>query len=519
MKTRKLNTFLFCCLISTALFSQVNHTCQLEHAQHCDTISCHWAGEYYVGPEYLIQADDGSLLCRAFLGTSPTQFYPHFEPYGTIYYKITRHGCQITDSLVKEDQHIDPKLVAHLHHPWNGRTDINVEARIVYDAENCRSDLRIALFDDNLNFAVSPAITVALADTIVSQGLNKSTFLLDRNDNIVVQYGIPSRDESRLSCFGLDGTLKQEKAFPSSILPLYYFGGLWYPGALRQEDEWPYNYYSFGLDVDTETFKGLVLDSLFNIWNTYNIKKVEYVVPSPVMYTPSGTPGMISLGEEGALVMRVLRNSSNEPRHIGVNKFDIEGNLLGSWFESVYDGDLEWCGVDLKRDRDGNIYLAAQPFDLLGPKNICYVIKLDCNLNPVYEHYFYHPTCFIEVRGMTLLDEGGVCIHGGAFQPNIFQRGLFVLVLDDEGVGINETDFIMRPYLLYPNPVKDQLHLHFSPNMAPAAMELYDLQGRIVRTQCSNLENIHMEDLPSGTYSLLIIMEDGATYADKVVKQ
>ena len=30
MKTKKLNAFLFCCLISTALFSQVNHTCQLE---------------------------------------------------------------------------------------------------------------------------------------------------------------------------------------------------------------------------------------------------------------------------------------------------------------------------------------------------------------------------------------------------------------------------------------------------------------------------------------------------------
>jgi hypothetical protein len=72
---------------------------------------------------------------------------------------------------------------------------------------------------------------------------------------------------------------------------------------------------------------------------------------------------------------------------------------------------------------------------------------------------------------------------------------------------------------IYPNPAKDQLYTQFSPDVQPVRVELYDLQGRLVRTQRSAFETIDLSRLPAGTYTMRVIMKDGKTYSDKVVKE
>jgi hypothetical protein len=47
----------------------------------------------------------------------------------------------------------------------------------------------------------------------------------------------------------------------------------------------------------------------------------------------------------------------------------------------------------------------------------------------------------------------------------------------------------------------------------------YDLQGRLVRSQSKALESINMSQLPAGTYTLRVTLEEGKTYSDKVVKE
>lgn len=71
----------------------------------------------------------------------------------------------------------------------------------------------------------------------------------------------------------------------------------------------------------------------------------------------------------------------------------------------------------------------------------------------------------------------------------------------------------------YPNPVIDQLHLDYSPDLKPIKIELYDLQGRLICTQVNNLESIDMRNLPAGTYTINMTLDNGKTYSDKIVKQ
>ncbi len=56
-------------------------------------------------------------------------------------------------------------------------------------------------------------------------------------------------------------------------------------------------------------------------------------------------------------------------------------------------------------------------------------------------------------------------------------------------------------------------------NAIPAQVELYDLQGRLVRTQSKSFESIDTSQLPAGTYTMRVIMENGMAYSDKVVKE
>ena len=126
-------------------------------------------------------------------------------------------------------------------------------------------------------------------------------------------------------------------------------------------------------------------------------------------------------------------------------------------------------------------------------------------------------------------------LFGDVLKPQ--QRALSYMVFEEmNGYGnINQIEFTMermnKPIYLfaeehmgsdiniYPNPAKDQLHTQFSPDVQPVQVELYDLQGRLVRTQRSAFETIDLSRLPAGTYTMRVVMKDGKTYSDKVVKE
>lgn len=106
------------------------------------------------------------------------------------------------------------------------------------------------------------------------------------------------------------------------------------------------------------------------------------------------------------------------------------------------------------------------------------------------------------------------------YDSHLDMVNVFVLKFFADGsLSVPEMQEFVRPYAFYPNPVKAQLLMQFSPDVQPTQVELYDLQGRLVRTQSKAFESIDMSQLPAGTYTLRVTMEDGKTYSDKVVKE
>ena len=70
-----------------------------------------------------------------------------------------------------------------------------------------------------------------------------------------------------------------------------------------------------------------------------------------------------------------------------------------------------------------------------------------------------------------------------------------------------------------PNPVTDELKLVCPSDMKPSKVEFYDLEGRLILSQHTNLEQISTKSLTPGIYVMCVTMVDGSSYTDKVIKQ
>ena len=95
----------------------------------------------------------------------------------------------------------------------------------------------------------------------------------------------------------------------------------------------------------------------------------------------------------------------------------------------------------------------------------------------------------------------------------------FTNFIEDCSLAVDENGLNGVMVSTFPNPAKGNLNLEFSPDVTPTRIELYDLQGRLVRRQATGLESIDMEGLPGGTYTMRVTLEGGKTFSDKVVKE
>ena len=149
--------------------------------------------------------------------------------------------------------------------------------------------------------------------------------------------------------------------------------------------------------------------------------------------------------------------------------------------------------------------------------------KYDTDLNLIWKRWYRDPErqfCYY-ATDMTSTNDDGIFIVGYCCKrDNYGNMKLYLLKVDSDGLlSLPETEVQERPYGYYPNPVKEQLLMQFSPDVQPAHVELYDLQGRLVHRQNKAFESIDMSRLPAGTYTMHVTLEDGKTYMDKVVKE
>jgi hypothetical protein len=116
--------------------------------------------------------------------------------------------------------------------------------------------------------------------------------------------------------------------------------------------------------------------------------------------------------------------------------------------------------------------------------------------------------------------DGGCLVTGHTGVYGVDSADAFALKFFADGsVSVPELEEFARPYAYWPNPAQDELHLHYSPDVKPTQIELYDLQGRLVQSQRNALESINLQGIATGTYTMRVTLDDGTVFTDKVVKE
>lgn len=495
-------------------------------AQHCDSIAHHSAGWYYMNADGLIQLNDGSLLCRNFVYGLDENGQPFLDEnhnftnfMGYQFYWVSRDGLNVIDSLFVETDDQTAHLWARLHQDGNSAFR-NVDACIV-NAEDNSCNLKIAFFDDLMNYSDDLEVTVPLTDdeAVVAY---RGSWLLDENNDIILQYSVPAKEETHFTRFGLNGTLKTEKIFHSPQMYCYNGSSHWNPQGLSQYSTSCYNYYGWGYVGSQIHVIAYELDQDFNITNTYDLTNGWSDDYYPNTGFNGGINSMVSLEDGGALIVRNTE-WTNGIKSTGIVKYDQDGNMLNAvWFNQLDNGRRVMYCNDLKKDSQGNIYFTGYCSSILKDEKHVLFVKLDSDLNVIWEHSGMNvESRYQSVRATEILDNNSVAVLGEDGNGYDLVNGFFLMLISKEkgNAEVEENGFTIRPYLIYPNPVKNHLNVQYSPDVKPVKVEVLDLQGRLLSSQKSNLESIDMQNLPSGTYTINMTLDNGKTYSDKIVKQ
>ncbi len=489
----------------------------LARAQTCDSIPHHGINAYSGQPQNIMELRDGNILG----GIALADFDGNTViPTGFLLHKVSREGMEITDSIMLDD---------YEYLPWhlfarNPHGEGNICAKMGNHDTKGYGSLKICHFDDSLNFDFPNEITVPLSDDYLTGFV--PGLLVNPDGDLVISY-YDRLDNTSFMTVGIDGTVKQQKSFDSQLMPMD-IGRMYYGPKVFRES--PLQYCCWSKHYENPSLVGLncfVLDSVFNIVETYWIDNT-IIIPGYQHITLhfAWKEQILGLDEDDFLLAagyEAMPQNQNDKGAV-VIKFDKDSNVkkvVKFLSEPLLEGTHGNMPIGLEKSHDGNVYFAYitnSPF-LYDNKYFgrVSVVKMDQDLNIIWQRYCLEPTGYGRERGiMTILDDNSVVIVGNNIDcPEVF----YVIVRDDGTIGTPEAEAFIRPYMFYPNPTQNELHLQYSPDVQPKQIELYDLQGRLAQTQSKNLESLNMAGLPAGTYTMRVMLEDGKVFSDKVVKE
>ena len=439
---------------------------------------------------------------------------------GDVLVKVSPNACFLDSTLMVND------YANHCLLERNPQSDGNLFVKIVRDFENIRTDLLIRHFDDNLMYDETQDIVVPLEDTLV---MASERYLLENDENIIVMYNLGSGPDIYYPMtpimvrIGLDGTLKDRVELPDTLIG----NNTGWSNNLQVYNDSPREYVWSQTEYGShERFGFFVVDSLFRLREYHRVEK-DF---EPGYTMGSSGEEILPLDEHSYLVYsRFYNNEDVDYNGVRITKYDkISHDNLGSVKfrtigKPIYNNFIT-CAIpcDLKKSADGNLYFVYSTADRLAQGGFYVgVVKLDNDLNVIWHRYCLE-LGFDHVPNMALsLADGGLVVGGydkGSSSGHIPVK-MFFLFFHEDGTSAHESEAQVRPYLYYPNPAQDQLHLQYSPDVKPAQIELYDLQGRLVKTQRTSLESINLQGLSAGTYTMRVTLEGGKVFSDKVVKE
>ena len=451
----------------------------------------------------IIEMSDGNLMVREAV------FDENREDIAYILYKITPQGV-LLDSLFIEDHNIYA-LNPMLRDPSDAGSTIMTSFYNLDDANYYKA----TYINDNLE------ITDEVVTILSESCLIPRKFFVDSNHDMICRAKIDDNNFC-LMRIGLDGTLKyQSEAISTSGSESGIV--LEHPVFQISSEPLEYGYILFrNNDITIDIY-----DEWFNKLERKTIKSFDGWNLGTSIYTNA-----CATGDGGYIITTEARRLQGSQIVIALLvlkiNFDFEIEKAYSIGEYTYDSYPQY---DYQNRNlcvtDNNIYLVwDQKKDRQEKLSIqtLFVSCLDMNLNPVWSE----PTISLLDAGMfgnygmTTLSNGGVAIAGWlADELTYYDSKNIYAVIFDNYLSTDEISFAEKPFVCYPNPAKDIININFAENSTCNAIEIYALDGLLVKTYhgASLQTAIDISSLTPGVYVMKLKMDDGKEFSERIVKQ
>ena len=126
--------------------------------------------------------------------------------------------------------------------------------------------------------------------------------------------------------------------------------------------------------------------------------------------------------------------------------------------------------------------------------------------------------------GLIVRENGGLALSGWLYDSDyqFNESSEIYAVIFDETLSTSELSSSEKPFLCYPNPAKDIVSISFAENSTCQEVNIYSLDGRLVKTRLgASLQNnaIDISNLNSGVYIMKIRMADGKEFTERIIKE
>lgn len=154
-------------------------------------------------------------------------------------------------------------------------------------------------------------------------------------------------------------------------------------------------------------------------------------------------------------------------------------------------------------------------------KTQCLVTKYDRDMNIIWERFVNQEEGYYYPHYILATEDGGCLLAGYSCDEDYQNKLAYVLKTDADGYLATDElyDVEVKPYYFYPNPSTDRIYIEFSPDVTCRNVEIYSLDGRLVKTQNFNLGAVDVSSLTSGVYLMKAKMADGKEFSERIVKE
>ena len=464
------------------------------NAQAQNIIEIHYHNNPFHVPNSVCQSKDGNILVQCDITQDN-------EKIGSKLLKFNKQGVCL-DSLSIDDE---AEVRAFINANPLGEGDIMASLRC---SENSVS-VRLQYLDEHL--AVTEQIDVLLP--VQWSGMYAERFFLDNNNDLIIAINDAQRQHYRLVRVSLNGELLDCVEITRFEQLRVTFAGT----PIFHYSDWPLQYGFIAMPTQgNNTSPNLfILDSLFNVVSEHPITTIN---GSYVNY--SNMQAVARLNEDewlyscrmglqsGGEFWNQLTKFDNQLQYQADFQLHNEGTQGNATCYPIPEGSV-------KVTKDGTIYHACMDYLMLFPGHL----NITC-LNPDFtvrwqQRYPKEPG-FPYGLNMGVLDDGSAVVCGYSWDDDVYD--MFLLIFEDEGVGISEAEVSESQVEVYPNPGNNTLNIRTA--LQNARVEVYDLSGKVIHSQktTANITSINAESWPSGAYVWKVVTNGKEAEIGKWIK-